>query len=347
MVMLDVFRTDAFSVITLTDAINKIKYVPRHVSSLGLFRETGVTTITVAIEERDGVLELIPPTPRGGPGTTNPLRARRARPFIIPHFEKNDNVMADEVQGIRAFGTETEVETVQYKVGDKLSIANDEMTATQEYARVGAVKGLITYADGSTLNLFDQFDVAAPADVYLDLLAASPVLGALRSNVADIIIAMANELGGMPMTGAYAICGLNFWKALLAHSEVRASYLSYAAAAELRSGVAQSPVATGLWNVPFEFGGVMWAPYFGSVSGTDFVDTDQAHVFPTGVPNLFRSYYAPADYIETVNTVGMRLYVKQYQMLNDKGIHLDTQMNALEMCTRPGVLIRVHKGAHP
>jgi hypothetical protein len=28
------------------------------------------------------------------------------------------------------------------------------------------------------------------------------------------------------------------------------------------------------------------------------------------VPGLFRTYYAPADYIETVNTIGQRLYVK-------------------------------------
>jgi hypothetical protein len=120
--------------------------------------------------------------------------------------------------------------------------------------------------------------------------------------------------------------------------------LSYAAAAELRGGLAPTPVNSGLWNVPFEFGGIMWAPYFGKVSGTDYVDPDEAHVFPMGVPNLFRTYYAPGDYIETVNTVGQRLYTKQYPMPNDKGIHLDTQMNALEMCTRPGVLIRVHKG---
>ena len=58
------------------------------------------------------------------------------------------------------------------------------------------------------------------------------------------------------------------------------------------------------------------------------------------MPGLFRTYYAPADYIETVNTIGRRLYAKQYDMPNGKGVHLDTQMNALNICTRPKVLIQ-------
>ena len=44
--------------------------------------------------------------------------------------------------------------------------------------------------------------------------------------------------------------------------------------------------------------------------------------------------------IETVNTMGKPRYVKQYEMPNDKGINLDTQMNALNMCTKPSVLQR-------
>ena len=41
--------------------------------------------------------------------------------------------------------------------------------------------------------------------------------------------------------------------------------------------------------------------------------------------------------------MGKPRYVKQYTMQNDKGIHLDTQMNALNFCTRPLALL---KGTH-
>jgi hypothetical protein len=38
--------------------------------------------------------------------------------------------------------------------------------------------------------------------------------------------------------------------------------------------------------------------------------------------------------------MGLPRYVKQYPMPNDKGINFDTQMNALNMCTRPAALQR-------
>ena len=64
----------------------------------------------------------------------------------------------------------------------------------------------------------------------------------------------------------------------------------------------------------------MWENYRGQVGGTAFIDTNKCHIFPLGVPGLFRTYFAPADYIETVNTLGRRLYVKQYDMPNGKGV---------------------------
>jgi hypothetical protein len=339
MPMLDIFHSDAFSVTTLTDAINKIKFVPGRLGSLGLFRETGVTTTSVVIEERNGVLVLVSPTPRGGPGDTLPFNPRSARSFMVPHFEINDSVMAEEVQNVRAFGSETEIETVQNKIGEHLEEATNSLGSTQEYARVGAVKGIVTYADGSTLNLYTQFGVTPPTDVDLNLDAASPAAGILRQQLAGIARTIGNELSGTSFSGLYGICGDAFFDALVAHNEVRESYLSWNAAAELRTAVANSPAGAGSWNT-FAFGGVMFDNYFGKVGSTTFVDTDACHIFPLGVPNLFRSYYAPADYIETVNTNGRRLYTKQYEMPNGKGIHLDTQMNSLDICTRPGVLVK-------
>lgn len=343
---LDVFRNDAFSLITLTDAINKLKYVPGRIGSLGLFRSSGVITTSIFIDERDGILSLIAPTPRGGPGHTLPIITRKARSFRVPHFEINDAVMADQVQGVRAWGSESEVETVQGKVGEHLMEHSQSMAATEEYAFVGAVKGVITYADGSTLNLFDEFEVTPPADVYFDLLAASPVLGALRAKIAGIARTIGSELSTIPFSGLYAICGDAFFDALVSHREVRETYLSWSGAVDLRTAIVDSPVTQGSWGV-FQYAGVYWDNYFGKVGNVDFVGTDEAYIFPMGVPNLFREYFAPADYVETVNTVGQRLYTRQYEMQNQKGIHLDSQMNALALCTRPGVLIHVHKGPSP
>ena len=39
---LDIFSSSAFSMVSLTDAINKMPYVPGRIGQLGLFREQGV-----------------------------------------------------------------------------------------------------------------------------------------------------------------------------------------------------------------------------------------------------------------------------------------------------------------
>ena len=90
----------------------------------------------------------------------------------------------------------------------------------------------------------------------------------------------------------------------------------------------------------FSFGDILWENYRGAVGSTSYVNTDKCHLFPTNAPGLFRTVYGPADYIETVNTLGKRLYMKPIVMPNDKGVSLEVQSNALQYCTRPKVLIQ-------
>lgn len=335
--MLDIFKDDAFGVVSLTDAINKIKFVPGYLSSLGLFNETSVATTSVALEEVDGVLTLISPTPRGGPGTTLDKAKRALRSVVVPHFEINDAIMAEEVQGVRLFGTQDQVEQVGSKVAERLSIASQSLNATLEYARVGAVKGVVTYADASTLDLFSLFGVSQETEIDFDLDNASPAAGALRKQCAAAIRLVAKNMGGQSFSGLSAICGDTFFDQLLAHSEVRNTFLNNPQAAQLRT----SYIAAGMTYGSFDFGGITWTNYRGfDNSGSAMVDALKCHIYPTGVPNLFRTYYAPADYVETVNTMGIPLYAKQYDMPNGKGIHMDSQLNALNLCTRPKALLK-------
>lgn len=335
--MLDIFKEDAFGVVSLTDAINKIKFVPSYLGGSGLFSETGVATTSVAVEEVDGVLSLISPTPRGGPGTTLDKAKRTLRSIVVPHFEINDAIMAEEVQGVRAFGQQDAVEQVGSKVAERLFTARQSLEATKEYARVGAVKGIVTYADASTLNLFTLFGVSQESEVDFDLDNASPAAGALRKQCAAVLRLIAKNMGGTAFAGASAICGDTFFDQLLAHVEVRNTFLNNPQAAQLRT----SYISAGQTFGSFDFGGITWTNYRGfDNSSNPMVELLKAHIYPTGVPNLFRTYNAPADYNETVNTMGLPLYAKQYDMPNGKGVHMDSQMNTLNICTRPLSLIK-------
>lgn len=59
-----------------------------------------------------------------------------------------------------------------------------------------------------------------------------------------------------------------------------------------------------------------------------------------GVTDLLITRYAPADYVETVNTIGLPFYAKQERLRLDKGVELEAQSNPLNLCTKPRAIIK-------
>jgi hypothetical protein len=351
--MLDIFKADPFQIVPLTDAINQIKFVPGRLAQLGIFQATRVRSLSVAIERKGSQLILVPPSPRGAPGTTVDKGKRSMLDVRVPHFEINDAVIADEVQGVRAFGTETELESVMDKIAERSGEHSQSMAATTEYSQIGAIKGVVTYApdkDGVTqeLNLFTTFGVSQIAEQAMDLGQANIDNGPLRKKSAGLKRLIGRELDGIPFTGKLrGFCGDNFFDDLLGNKEVRETYKGWTQAQILREGYIEADGKS--WGA-FEFSDVIWENYRGTVSDVkgdmhDYVESDKAYIIPEGVPGLFRTYWAPADYNETVNTLGKRLYGKIYDMPNGKGTNLDVQMNELNICTRPRVLLKAKRQA--
>ena len=335
----DVFNGDAFNTIALTDAINQIPFVPGRAGTIAGWEEEGVDTTTIMLEEQDGELKLVNPSPRGGPGATGSGTNRKARSLVVPHYQVDDFIAADSVQNVRAFGQTNQLEALQDRVNARLrQLTGWKLDPTLEYQRVGALKGVILNGDGSTLyNLFDEFGVTQETEIDFDLDNATPASGALRKACAAAVRKIAGNLGGTQLGAIYALCGDAFFDDLLAHVEVVESYKGTPMASVLRDGYV---LPNGTVYGVFEFGGIVWENYRGKVGAVDFVGTNQCHIFPVGVPGLYRTVYAPADYEETVNTLGLPRYAKQYASSNGKGRHLEVQMNALNYCTRPKALLK-------
>ena len=87
----------------------------------------------------------------------------------------------------------------------------------------------------------------------------------------------------------------------------------------------------------------MWREYRGSVGGISFIGDDDAYLVPTGIADMFITRFAPADYMETVNTMGLPYYAKQEPMRMNKGIELETQSNPISLCTRPDAIVKLTK----
>ncbi len=335
--MLDVFNNDAFSVTSLTDFINEIKYRPGRIGELGLFDRSAVTTTSIAIERIGDTIQLVAPSPRGAPGETRTTPKRSVLSLQIPHFQRDWSVMADEVQGVRGMGEEQAVMTVQQLVDQKLADNQADLAVTEEAIRLSAITGIVEYADGTTLNLYTAFDRTAPTEVDFDLDNATPADGALRKKCTDVIRAMRSALGATPFQGVHSFCSDNFFDDLLRHKEVRDTYKGHSEAAILRDSYVGPNRGS---NPIFQFGGITFENYGEVGSNGVGVATNKCRFFPLGVTGLFRTYDGPADYIDEVNTApGQQFHSRQRPMENDKGIKGETQMNCLNICTRPDVLM--------
>ncbi|RQW89950.1 MAG: major capsid protein [Geobacter sp.] len=341
MSVFDVFNSDAFSLVSLTDAINNVPFIPGRLGQLGLFVEQPVNTTSVMIEEKDGVLYLVENKPRGSAAQQNQTSKRKARSLVLTHLPVGDRIIADEIQNVREFGSNDQAKAIINVVNGRLADMSNSLDATLEHLRIGAIKGQILDSDGSTViyNLFTEFGVSQESEVDFDLDNAAPASGVLRKKCAAVVRKIGDNLGATPYAGVHCLCGDAFFDDLLAHPEVVESYKGTPMAEVLRQGYVY-PNSGQKISGAFEFGGIVFENYRGKVGNTTYVNTDKAHFFPVGATGLFKTYFGPANYMETVNTLGLPKYAKVApDMQFQKWVDLEAQSNPLPICTRPKVLM--------
>jgi len=340
MATIDIFNNDCFSATSLAAAINKQPFQPTRMSQINLFMPNPVRTDAVWVEELNGVLKVIQTSPRGAPVDQRPADKRKARAFKTSRIAHGDRLMASELQGIRAFGSETELMQVQAEVARRMNgptgiMRNVEMT--WENMMLGAAQGVVTDADGSTLyNWFDEFGITQAAEINFDLSNAAPASGAVRTKCSQVVRQMMKASSGawVPgQTGVRALCGDDFWDALTAHSEVRQTYLNTQEARNLREGVAYET---------FQYGGITWENYRGTDDGSTIaIPAAKAKFFPERSNGAFVAAWSPGESFDFVNTLGLPVY-PMIVPDDDRNMFVDIEAYSypLFICTRPGMLQR-------
>jgi hypothetical protein len=257
------------------------------------------------------------------------------RSFVVPHIPHDDVVLPNEVQGLRAFGSETELESIASVVAEKLETMRNKHAITLEHLRMGALKGLILDSDGSVLyDLFEEFRIAQQSVAFqID----NPNNGTdVKQKCIETLALIEEGLLGEFMTGARVLCSQEFFAALTSHKDVKTAYAQWQQGAVLINDVRKG----------FSFGGLVFEEYRGKASDLDgnvrrFIAPGEAHAFPIGTINSFATYNAPADFNETVNTLGQPVYAKQEPRKFERGTDMHTQSNPLPLCLRPSVLVKL------
>jgi len=330
--MLNPFSNDAFNMVALTAAINKVPNNYGRLEQLNLMPAEGVRTRTILIEEMSGLLNLLPTMPLGAPGSLGTQGKRKVRSFVIPHIPHDDVVLPEEVQGLRAFGSENDLEALSNLIAKKLENMRNKHAITLEHLRMGALKGVILDADASTIyDLYSEFGITQKTVNFALTTNTTEVIG----KVLEVKRHIEDNLRGEFMTGIMCLCSQGFFDALTTHPKVKEAYQRWQNGQILFSDN----------RTNFSFGGVVFEEYRGQATdaaGTvrKFIADDEAHFFPLGTASTFRTYFAPADFNETANTLGLPLYAKQAPRKFERGTDIHTQSNPLPICLRPEVLVK-------
>ncbi|MEN3142326.1 major capsid protein [Ochrobactrum sp. WV_118_8] len=326
----NIFNSDLFSFTSLTSAVNMIPEKPHQLGTWFNWNGQGVNTTSIIVEELEGRLAVIPSAARGtiGKGQANPKR--KARSFVIPHYPHYDMIKATEVQGVRAFGSSSDFETVEAKLAEKYVSMRDNHDVTEEFAKAGAISGILRDADGSVIYDWHQEFKVSRNTHDIDFTDVS-------INIRDELIAAKRKgekaIGGTLLySGWKLVCTPTIFSAITSHPSVVAAYERWQDGAFLRADNRKGfMIADDIEVVSY---------HNNTVGDVEFITEGESYLVPNS-QNLFQSRFAPADTVEAANTIGLPLYMMSEPMPFGRGVDLATEQNAIYYAVLPKAIVRI------
>ncbi len=349
MASMNVFRQDLFSLISMTQAVNRQKFIPDLLETLGIFTPEPIRTEQFWVEKKQNRVALISTSPRGAPKAQTSKDRAVGRDFRTTRLRKADTLTASEVANIRAFGTEDEVIAVATEVAARTRKIQDDMRLTWENMRLGAINGSVIDSDGTSViyNWYTEMDVTPAAEIAWNFGAATAADGNIKKLANQTRRSMIRSAGGAFGTNAriVALCGDNFFDDLTTNKETRATYLNQPEASLLRMEYAGAYAA-------FPYGNIEWINYRstddqpGSPDGPFVgIPTDECRLFPVGVSNVFSHVMSPGETFGLANTLGKQWYAKTKLDPDDEFVEIDVASYPMFVCKQPEVLRRGRRGA--
>ncbi|MGH1417176.1 MAG: major capsid protein [Pelagimonas sp.] len=342
MAHMDIFKNDAFRAMELSAAINIIPNQWGLIGEMGIFAPKPIRGIKFSVELQNGVLQLIASSTRGTPLPGQDRRKRKLKDFRTERFGLKSRITADDVDDIRAFGSETELKQVGAEVAERQEDIRGSIDITREFLRSGALQGLVMDADGETL-------VDLHAEFGIDKKSVDFTFGSGSTDLAtkcrEVTRHIRTNLKGDVMTGVSSLIHPDYTDKLMGHADFKERYKYYQNANggdPLRDDTSDG----------FDFGGILWKEYLGegeipqedgSTVTRNFVPEGEAMFFPIGTRNTFKNFNGSADYMGMVNQPGQPNYSAVFPDIQENRFaDVEGMMQTMPMCLRPGVLVRGH-----
>ncbi|MCP3923341.1 MAG: major capsid protein [Desulfobacterales bacterium] len=325
-----------FDLVSMTTGINLIPNDYGRLHQMGLFVDTPIYSDTLLIEEKHGVLNLLDIEPEGSPAPKGKEPKRKGRTFQIPNIPYDDILMAKAFANVRKFGTESETYNEAEVFAEKCKVMRLKHAITKEYLKWGALKGIVLSPKGKVVyNFFDEFEVTQKV---IDFELDNPDTNIAKKCREVKRHIEQNMMGEVSNGKIHCFCDEKFFDDFIEHPNVEKYYLNHAQALNLVGKGGDS-------RKGFVFEGITFEEHSGNAPDArgvvrSFIEEGNAHFFPLGTRDTFKTYLAPASFLESVNTKGKELYAKQVEEKFGRWIDLHTQSNVLPMSRRPALLVK-------
>lgn len=318
---------DLFTSTSLTGTIQKLPWVPTKIGASGLFSPKPVRSTSITIDEREGKLSLVANASRRDNGPAVSTKKTKTRTFTTTHLPQRGTVLAEDYQGLRDFGSEDSVKAISSVVNDRMQSLKDNIAVTREWQRIGAIRGKILDADATVIvDLYSDFEVPQKT-INMSLVGNT----APNNKIREALRAMDAATGALLVTKRRAYCSATFFDALVENAVVKEPYANYQGAQDRLGGDTRSG---------FVHCGVEYIEYTATISGQAFIPDGEAYLFPVA-QGIFIEAFAPANYSETINTMGLDIYAKSKALDFDKGYDIEAQSNPLALNLLPAATIRL------
>ena len=306
--ILDIVNQDPFSLISMTDGVNKIDHQPNHLGRLGIFTLSPVRSAIIALDVKSTGIRLVQTSQRGEPVESRDKRNKaQFKHFSTGRLALKDRINATDVAYLREYDTADQPKQLASEITERQ--AGDQGTgglmgdidATKEFQRLGALRGKLYDTEGALLyDYFAEMGVAEPSVISLDV--TTLIDGNFREAIQENVVRyMRKTKKGAKYSDILALCGPGAIDTLKKSPEYYKAMENQNDSTDLLNGYDGETV---------KFAGVHWVEYEGTDDDTTVALGDDEVIFiPRGLDNtVFKQICSPGEKFSQLGQKGQDFY---------------------------------------
>ena len=326
----------AYDMVDWTEELNTLPNVYGLTQELGIFSSEGVAQNTVQFEAINQTLGLVVDQHRGTRNNVNTDATRRAFAYVVPHFPLDDALFARELKGKRAYGSADQAETEAAALARKMERIRKSHAMTLETGRVHTLVTGTQFSPNSTVsaNFFTDFGVTQLATTFSAASASRTLIRDISRQAVDHI--QKNILSGEMPTSFVALCSPEYFDRMVSQAGVIDAWV----ATQTMEQYNREGFRKGKYD-EITFGNIRYIRYFGfRPDGTNMIPANEAYILPLGTQDTFKTYFAPAERFDMLNTLGEEAYMWTQRTEDNTQIKISTESNWVNLIRRPQCIVK-------